>query len=42
MNFHLENLNYSLWEVLPYIVVLLGALIGINVFVVLISGIVIS
>lgn len=37
-----ENLNYSLWEVLPYMVVLLGALIGINVFVVLISGIVIS
>ena len=43
MNFHLEEkLSYSLWEVLPYMVVLLGALIGINVFVVLISGIVIS
>lgn len=43
MDFHLEeNLSYSLWEVLPYMVVLLGALIGINVFVVLISGIVIS
>ena len=43
MNFHLEeNLSYSLWEVFPYMVVLLGALIGINVFVVLISGIVIS
>jgi len=43
MNFHMEeNLSYSLWEVLPYMVVLLGALIGINVFVVLISGIVIS
>lgn len=43
MNFHLEeNLSYSLWEVLPYMVVLLGALIGIDVFVVLISGIVIS
>ena len=43
MNFQLEeNLSYSLWEVLPYMVVLLGALIGINVFVVLISGIVIS
>jgi len=40
MSFQLEeNLNYSLWEVLPYMVVLLGALIGINV---LISGIVIS
>lgn len=43
MSFQLEeNLNYSLLEVLPYMVVLLGALIGINVFVVLISGIVIS
>ena len=43
MNFHLEeNVSYSLWEVLPYMVVLLGALIGINVFAVLISGIVIS
>ena len=43
MNFHLEEIvSYSLWEVLPYMVVLLGALIGINVFVVLISGIVIS
>ena len=43
MSFRLEeNLNYSLWEVLPYMVVPLGALIGINVFVVLISGIVIS
>lgn len=43
MSFQLEeNLNYSLWEVLPYMVVFLGALIGINVFVVLISGIVIS
>lgn len=43
MSFQLEeNLNYSLWEVLPYMVVLLGAFIGINVFVVLISGIVIS
>ena len=36
------DLHYSLWEVLPYMVVLVGALIGINVFVVLISGIVIS
>ena len=43
MTVHLEeNLSYSLWEVLPYMVVLIGALIGINVFVVLISGIVIS
>ena len=36
------NLEYSLWEVVPYLVVLGGALIGINVFLVLISGIVIS
>ena len=41
--FWLATRNMSfLWEVLPYMVVLLGALIGINVFVVLISGIVIS
>lgn len=37
-----SELEYNLWEVLPYIVVLVGALIGINVFLVLISGIVIS
>lgn len=37
-----EGLNYSLLEVVPYLVVLVGALIGINVFLVLISGIVLS
>lgn len=37
-----DSLEYSLLEVLPYIVVLVGALIGINVFLVLIGGIVIS
>lgn len=37
-----SSLEYSLWEVLPYMMVLIGALIGINVFLVLISGIVIS
>lgn len=37
-----SELEYNLWEVLPYLVVLVGALIGINVFLVLISGIVIS
>lgn len=37
-----ESLDYSVLEVLPYLVVLVGALIGINVFVVLISGIVLS
>ena len=36
------DLDYNLWEVLPYLVVLIGALIGINVFLVLVSGIVIS
>ena len=36
------ELSYSMWEVLPYLVVLVGALIGINVFLVLVSGIVIS
>ena len=33
---------YNVWQILPYIVVLIGALIGINVFVVLISGTVLS
>ena len=37
-----EALEYNLWEVVPYLVVLIGALIGINVFLVLVSGIVIS
>ena len=37
-----ENLEYNLWEVVPYLVVLIGALLGINVFLVLVSGIVIS
>lgn len=33
-----EEMPYSIWKVLPYLVVLVGALAGINVFVVLISG----
>lgn len=37
-----EDLSYSLWQVLPYLVVLLGALIGFNVFLVLIAGIILS
>lgn len=37
-----NNLPYNLWKVVPYIVVLVGALAGINVFLVLISGTVIS
>ena len=35
-------MEYNLWKVLPYILVLVGALIGINVFLVLIGGTVIS
>lgn len=37
-----EELTYNIWKVLPYLVVLLGALIGFNVFLVLIAGIVLS
>lgn len=37
-----EELSYNIWRVLPYVLVLAGALIGINVFLVLISGTVIS
>lgn len=37
-----ENLDYNFWQVVPYLVVLIGALIGINVFLVLIGGTVIS
>lgn len=42
-NFQLtEELTYNLWKVVPYMLVLVGALIGINVFVVLIGGTVVS
>ena len=42
-NFKLaEELTYNIWRVVPYVLVLVGALIGINVFLVLISGTVIS
>ena len=37
-----STLVYDLWKVVPYIIVLVGALIGINVFIVLISGTVVS
>ncbi len=37
-----EELSYNIFRVVPYIVVLVGALVGLNVFVVLISGTVIS
>ncbi|MBO5728000.1 MAG: Na+/H+ antiporter NhaC family protein, partial [Oscillospiraceae bacterium] len=30
--------EYDLWKVLPYLVVLVGALVGVNVFVILIAG----
>lgn len=36
------DLDYNVVKVIPYLLVLVGALIGINVFVVLISGIVVS
>ena len=36
------DLSYNLLQILPYIIVLVGALIGINVFVVLIGGTVVS
>jgi Na+/H+ antiporter NhaC len=37
-----EELTYNIFRVIPYLVVLVGALIGLNVFVVLISGTVLS
>lgn len=37
-----QELPYNVWQILPYIVVLIGALIGMNVFVVLISGTILS
>ena len=36
------NLPYNIFQVLPYLVVLVGALVGVNVFVVLMSGTVLS
>ena len=43
MSYELKEIgNYNMLEVLPYVIVLVGALIGINVFLVLIGGIVIS
>lgn len=37
-----KELPYNLWQVFPYIMVLVGALAGINVFLVLIGGTVVS
>lgn len=34
--------SYNIWQVLPYVIVLVGALCGLNVFIVLIAGIVSS
>lgn len=36
------SLQYNLWQVLPYLLVLVGALAGLNVFIVLIGGTVFS
>ena len=42
-SFHIaEDLTYNIWKVVPYLFVLIGALIGINVFIVLIGGTVLS
>lgn len=37
-----ETMNYNIWQVIPYLVVLIGALVGVNVFVVLIVGTLLS
>lgn len=37
-----QNLEYDLFKVMPYFLVLIGALVGVNVFAVLISGTVVS
>ncbi len=36
------DLSYNIWQIVPYILVLIGALIGLNVFLVLIGGTVVS
>lgn len=36
------ELPYNIWQIVPYILVLIGALIGVNVFLVLLSGTVVS
>lgn len=37
-----EELTFNLFQILPYVLVLVGALIGINVFIVLIGGTIVS
>ena len=42
-DYHIEgSLDYNLWQVLPYIAVLVAALAGVNVFAVLVGGTVLS
>ncbi len=42
-DYHIEgDLDYNLWQVLPYVAVLVAALAGVNVFVVLVGGTVLS
>ncbi len=42
-NYSIEgSLDYNLWQVLPYVAVLVAALIGVNVFAVLVGGTVLS
>ncbi len=36
------DLSYDFWKIVPYLVVLVGALAGINVFIVLVAGIILS
>ena len=42
MSYDIASSEYNLFQVIPYLVVLVGALIGINVFLVLIAGTVLS
>ena len=42
MRYDIASSDYNLFQVIPYLVVLVGALIGINVFLVLIAGTVLS
>ena len=42
MSYDIASAGYNLLQVIPYLVVLVGALIGINVFLVLIAGTVLS
>ncbi len=43
IDFHMEEeLSYNIWQVIPYLIVLIGALVGVNVFVVLIVGTILS